>query len=83
MGAIRGFSPQQERGHVCLERVQWLGGEGGDEHPGLHLFNACDISIVEFLPHEQGVADVEGETEPATAATLTSSTAGSRPQDVV
>lgn len=80
MGAIRGFSPRQENGHVCLERVQWLlNAESGDEHPGLHLFNACDISIVEFLPAKQGAIDVEGETEPATATPA----ARSRPKNMV
>ena len=69
MGAIRGFSPQQEKGHVCLERVQWLSDTtGGDEHPGLHLFNASDVFVVEFLSPKKGATDVDGHTNSAAPA---------------
>jgi hypothetical protein len=70
MGAIRGFSPRQENGHVCLERVHWFSGtEESEEHPGLHLFNASDICVVEFLPDQKGASDARGQAESAAAAT--------------
>lgn len=70
MGAIRGFSPRQENGHVCLERVRWFSGsEQSEEHPGLHLFNAGDICVVEFISPEKGATNAQRQTKPAPSAT--------------
>lgn len=69
MGAIRGFSPQQKGGHVCLERVQWLTeATPNSEHPGMHLFNAEDIAIVEFLSTSKEPDHVRGQANTTTAS---------------
>lgn len=62
MGAIRGYSPDSEKGHVCLQRVMWLPGRANEQvqsvvHPGMHIFSASDIAVVEFLLPEQGEID--------------------------
>jgi hypothetical protein len=70
MGAIRGFSPRQEKGHVCMERVQWLSDETGvknPEHAGLHLFNADDVFVVEFMPLRKGDSDAKGANDHSSA----------------
>ncbi|HEX3552192.1 MAG TPA: DUF6338 family protein [Thermoanaerobaculia bacterium] len=77
MGAIRGFSSQQKKGHVCLARVRWFSGtEASEEHPGLHLFNAGDICVVEFLPPEKGATYALGQAQSSPTATATAAGPG-------
>lgn len=70
LGATRGLPAQQKDGHFCLERVRWLSpGTDEIEQPGLMLFNAEDVSFVQFLPPTpKGEGDARKPTKPTTAA---------------
>ena len=58
LGAIRGSSAQQSRGHVYLHRARWIHSDGDEpEQPGTILVNAGDISFVQFLPFPSETQD--------------------------
>jgi len=78
LGATRGLPAQQKDGHFCLERVRWLSpGTDEIEQPGLMLFNAEDVSFVQFLPPTpKGESNASEQTKPAAAAVATADGAG-------
>lgn len=75
MGAVRGYSNEQKEGHICLERVQWLDSANpATEHPGMHLFSAEDVAIVEFVPIPKENDHGERETHATTTGPTTART---------
>jgi hypothetical protein len=50
MGAVRGFSSEQNAGHVAIDRSQWLSEKNeATVIPGLMLLSANEILSVQFL----------------------------------
>ncbi len=63
LGAIRGFSADQEGGHVYLARPRWIHSDSdAPEQPGTLLVNATDIASVQFLPFSSETDDARRST---------------------
>lgn len=63
--AIREFPWDQSEGHISVQDADWLDDDDGSgssctiEAPGILLIRASDVSIIEFLPKENGEKDNE------------------------